>query len=295
MKLYRPADVPGDEYGLLCRQSRFAGVVRLMIWCGVVAVFPVFGWKLGKPWLLWTGIALAAVIVPMAMLDVAAMFRATNWLLRISYDGVRINLLSYRDREIDPQALSVVHLDYGEIAGVGRHTESYTTPSEIATGAKTYGAVGGSTTWRDEFLEIQLRHDQTEELRTVLNDLRFPPAPAQSTSGRVPVRSRVSPVWFVNRTLLRIAWISGHGAAILPRLPQVLGRLDGIVPAAEPTRIERPNWRKLTPEEATNLARELVHVHGATSAATALLTRTCGMTQSEASTQVRQFEEEGII
>ncbi len=38
MPLYHPNEVPGDEQGLLCRQSRLAGVVRLIIWCGVLAI-----------------------------------------------------------------------------------------------------------------------------------------------------------------------------------------------------------------------------------------------------------------
>ncbi|HEY3966713.1 MAG TPA: hypothetical protein VGM05_19275 [Planctomycetaceae bacterium] len=294
MKFYRPAEVPEDDYGLLCRQSRFAGVVRLIILCIVLAIPSVVGWNTGKPWLFWTFVAVAAVVIPMAVLDLRSMFRATNWLLRIGYDGMWINLRSYRDRDVGLDALSVVHLDYGEIAGVGQHTESYTTPSKMATGPYSNSAIGGSTAWRDQFLEIQLNHDWTEELITTLNDLRFPPAPAQSPSGNAAAQVRISPVWFVNRSVLRIAWISGHGAAILPRLPQVLGRLDGVVPLSEATRRERPNWRKLTADQATDLAREIVHVHGDGFAATALLTHVCGMSQGEANRQVRQFEETAI-
>ncbi len=286
MRLCRQDEVPEDEHGLLCRQSRLAGLFRLIVWSGVLAIFPVFGWKLGKPWLFWIGIAMAAVVIPMALLELAAMFRATNWLLRIGRDGVWINLRSYRDRDNDPDALSVVHLGYEEIASVGRHTEAYTTPARPSSEA--------ATEWRDEFLEIELTHDQTEELTGALNDLRFPPAPAQPSSGQVPVRSRVSPVWLVSPAVIRIGWVSGHGPAVLPRMATTLTRLDGSVRVAEPTRRERPNWRKLTPEAATDLARELVHVHGDTFAAADLLSRACGISYSEASAQVRQFEEEGI-
>ncbi|MGE5193810.1 MAG: hypothetical protein ACM3U2_15040 [Deltaproteobacteria bacterium] len=285
MRLYRPAEVPEDEQGLLCRQSRRAGVVRLIIWCGVLAIPVVSGWNLDKPWLLWMFVALAAVVIPMAVLELAAIYRATNWLLRIGRDGVWINLRSYKDRDIG-DAPSVVRLDYGEIACVGRYTESYTTPSQPSSDA--------STVWRDEFLEIELTHDQTEELRAALNDLHFPPA-AQPPSGHVRVRGRVSPVWFVNPSLLRIGWVSGHGHAVLPRLAQALSRLETYVRVAPPTRRERPNWRKLTPEDATDLARELIHVHGDTFAAADLLSRACGITYGEAGAQVQQFEEEGIV
>src|SRR5579862_7257764 len=108
MKFYRPAEVPEDDHGLWCRQSRLAGVVRLIIWCGFLAIFPISGWHLGKPWVLWIGVALAAIVIPMAVLELAAMFRATNWLLRIGSDGVWINLRSYRDRDLNPDIHSVV-------------------------------------------------------------------------------------------------------------------------------------------------------------------------------------------
>jgi len=200
---------------------------------------------------------------------------------------VWINLCSYRDRDVVPDAPSVMHLDYAEIASVGQHTESYSTPSRPTADTPTE--------WRDKFLEIELTHDQTEELKAALNDLRFPPLPAELPNGQVPIRGRVSPVWFVNRSLLRIGWVSGHGPAIAPRMATALARLETWVRVAPPTRRERPNWRKLTPEEATDLARELVHVHGDTFAAAALLSRACGISHGEASTQVRQFEAAGIV
>jgi hypothetical protein len=295
MKLYRQDEVPEDEHELLCRQSRLLGIVRLMIWRGFLAVFVFFGWKLGEPWLFWIGIALAAIVIPMGVADLAATFRATNWLMRIGRDGVWINLRSYRDRDVIPDAPSVVHLDYGEIASVGRHTESYSTPSEKAAGPGAHGAVGGSTEWRDAFLEIQLNHDQTDELKVALNNLRHPAAPNQSPSGQMRANVHRSSVWLVSPDVIRIGWVSAHGSAVLPRIATALTRLDGSVRVAEPTRRKRPSWRKLTADEVAELARELVHVHGATSEATALLVRAGGIRYAEATAQIQHFEEETIV
>jgi len=294
MRFFRQDEVPEDEHGLLCRQSRLAGVLRLIVWCSLLAVPMIFGWRLGKLWLLWTFVALAAILIPMALIDLAAQFRTTNWLMRVGRDGVWVNLRSYRDRDNGLDAPSAVRLDYGEIASVGRHTESYTTPSERATSPGSYGKVGGSTGWRDEFLEIQLNHDQTGELKTVLNSLRFPPAPAEQSSPQMPVHPRISPVWFVNPSLLRIGWLSNHGPATLPRLVTALSSLETNVLVAEPTRGERPDWRVLTSEQVHELARELVHVHGATLEATTLLVRAGGMSNGEANAEVQQYELETI-
>jgi hypothetical protein len=289
MRFYRNADVPEDVQGMWCRQSRLAGVVRCIIFSGVVAVPAIVGWTSHHPWVLWIGTAVAVAIVPLLLMDVAKLFRATNWVLRIGPDGVWINLRSYRDKATE--TLSVVRVEYREMASVGRHTESYSTPSKMATGSGSYGAVGGSTIWRDEFLEIQLNHDQTDELKTALSNLRHPTEPDQAPLGQAPVRSGPYPVWLVSPAVLRIGWVSGHGHAVLPRIATVLARLDGSMRVAEPTRRERPDWRKMNAEEVEELARELVHVHGATFEATALLVRAGGITHAEAATRVQRCEE----
>jgi len=292
MRLHRQDEVPGDEQGLLCRQSRLAGIMKLIVWRGILAVFPFFGWKLGEPWLFWIGIALAAIVIPITTLDLAAMFRATNWLVRISREGLWINLRSYRDRNMSPDTLTVVRLGYREIARVGQHKEKYTTPSDIARRGTPPGtaATGTSTHWRDTYLEIELTHDQTEELKVALNDVRFPTPPADAPSVKTRATVRIPTVWLVNPSLLRITWLSSHGPVIAPRLAQVLSLLETYVNVAPPTRRERPNWRKMTLEESIDLARELVHVHGATIEATALVSRACGLSHCEASAQVQQLQ-----
>ena len=79
-----------------------------------------------------------------------------------------------------------------------------------------------------------------------------------------------------------------------PRLVQVLSQLETYVRVAPPARRARPNWRKLTPEEATGLARQLVHVFGETFAAGDLLDRACRITHREATARVEKFEAEEI-
>jgi len=283
MKLYRESELPADPQGLWCRQSRFAGIVRCIVFVGIVSVPPVLGWNFHRPWVQWIGAAVAVVFIPLMLMDVAALLRATNWVLRIDTDGLWINLRSYKDRAA--LAPSVVHLVYREIASAAEHTESYTTPSKT-TGPASYGTVGGSTIWRDRYLEIQLAHEQTGELKAALHNLRHQRDQGQPSS-------RYFPVWLVTPSLLRIIWTSGHGHMVVPRIVQVLDRLQTYLRIAEPTRRERPDWRQLAPLEAEELARELVHVHGASLEATALLVRAGGLNHSQATMQVRQFEEDG--
>lgn len=290
MRLYRQQDVPEDERALLCRQSQFAGIVRLIVWCGLMAVFPISGWRAGSPLAFWGGIAVAAIVIPIALLDLGKLFRSTNWLMRITSDGLWINLRSYRVRNNRTDIQSVLYLDYAEIASVGRHTEAYTTPSELVSGPGSYGEVGGSTIWRDDFLEIQLNHDQTDELMAALNNLRN-----SASSGQRQIRIPHNSVWLASPSVIRIAWVSDHGHAVLPRLSKALERIDGNVRVVDPSRRERPDWRKLTAEEVVELARELVKVQGACVEATTLLVRAGGIPYLEANAQVQQFEDEEIV
>jgi hypothetical protein len=290
MKLYRDADIPADPQALWCHESRLASVVRLIVCCGLLAIPVIHGWKSDRPWVLGFGIAGAAVVIPLMLIDMAARFRATNWVLRIGSDGLWVNLRSYRDKV--SEAASVVRFDYGEIASAGRHTEVYSTPSKM-TGPGSQGNVGGSTIWHDEFLEIQLIHEQTDELKAALNNLRYQAPADQSPSGQVPNQSGPFPVCLVSPSVLRIAWNSGHGHAVTPRTARALAELETHVRVAEPTRRQRPDWRKLTAEQAEELARELVQVHGACFEPVSLLVRAGGTTDAEARDRVKRFEDEG--
>ena len=291
MKLSRDADMPEDMLGVWCRQSRFAGIVRLFLFSGVFAVPAIVGWTSDHPSLLWIGTAVAVLLVPVLLSDVVKLFRATNWVLRIGPDGVWINLRTYRDKATE--ALSVVHIEYREIASVGRHTESYSTPSQAASSPSRYSRACPTTIWRDQFLEIQLNHDQTDELKSALEDLRHPAAP-ELAPGQAPVRTWPSPVWLVSPTVIRIGWLSGHGDGVVPRIASVLTHFDGNVRLAEPTRRERQDWAKLDADKVRELARELVRVHGAGFQATALLVRAGGLTHADATTQVQRFEADAV-
>jgi len=292
MTILSVADLPTDTPGMWCRQSRLAGVVRFIVFCVIFAIPPVLGWKFNQPWLLWPGAALASFILLLLLRDLAAMFRATNWLLYIGPDSLWLNLHSYRDK-VSTEA-SVVRFEYGEISTVGRHTERYATPSELV-GPGSYGDVGGSTIWKDEFLEIRLTHEQTDELKTALNELRSPPRSNGHSFRKAQFRNGCFyPLWLVSPSVLRITWLSGHGPLIRPSIRRTLAELGTHVRIAAPTERRRPDWRKLAEEDVVPLARELVQVHGAGLEATTLLVRAGGLAYGEANTLVQKISAEDV-
>lgn len=287
MQICSRLDVPDDPHALWCRQSRLAGVVRLLVCCGVLGVPLIAGWNFGLSWLLWLGAAAALLILPVLLRDLAALFSSSNWILQIGRDGVWINLQSYRDRARD--AGEALQLRSSEIATVGRHIETYSTPSKTSSPPTTGKAVGADTVWRDEFLEIRLNSAHAEELRDLLFQVHGAATPRSTAQQREPF-----PIWLVGPSVLRICWNSGHGRVVAPRLKRVLARFELFTSTTEPTRRNRPNWRELSADEGVELARELVRVHGDEHYSAALLVRICGMTHNAAAGMVRQFRDERL-
>jgi hypothetical protein len=283
VKLYHASEVPHDGRGLLCRQSRFWAIVRLFAFLAFLLIPIICGWRFDAPLIMWAGVAFLAIIIPIMWFDMAATFRRTNWAVRIDSDGLWINLCSYRDRV--PDALSVVRLDYSEIATLGKHTEAYTTPSERVSGSGSYGKVGGDTIWRSHFLELCLTHEHADALQAALNDLRLASPQKQRT---------YVPIWLVGPDVVRIPWLTGHGPVLAPGLAKAISHLKTYVQVTEPTRRERPNWPKLSPEEAQELARELACVYGDSIDATTVLVRAAGIPYNEANRMVTQFESEAV-
>lgn len=278
MKLCRDTEKPDDQPELICCQSRFTGVVRLVVFALILASPVVAGLTTRHTWLLWVGIPLFVLVIPLMAVDLAAQFRPTNWVLRIGPERIWINLRTYRDKP--SQSPCVVVFDYRDIASAGQHTELYYTPSEMA-GSGSRGAVGGSTVWRCHFLELRLNNHQTEELKSALTDLKSQATPSQ----------KARPVWLVSPSVLRIAWTSGHGHMAAPRLGLALSHLENHIRIAEPTLNERPDWRKLAKDEVFELSRELVHVYGAGIEASTLLVRAANVTSAQAMTMVQQMPE----
>jgi hypothetical protein len=289
MKLHRASEVPVDTHELICRESRLAGVIRFFFF-GIVLLAPiVYGWQVGYQWLMWLFTILFTIVIPLMLKDVIGQFGETNWVVRIRSNGVWINLKSYRDKV--SEGASVVWLDYREIASAGRHNESYSTPS-VGTGSPRPGTDVRDTIWHDVFLELRLIDDQTGELQATLSNLRSEAVARQRPGGQSLFRHEHFPVWLVEPAVIRIIWSTAHRVVVAPRVSQAIAQLETYVPLVEPTQRKRPNWRKLTPPEVDELARELVHVHGAYSEAIALLLRIGGLTEAEAMTLVQRFEEE---
>ena len=280
MKLHLLDEVTPNASGLVCRQSRFAGILATIVFVGILVGAPIFWWNVQAPWIVWGGCGLLAIlVVPILLGDLVAKFRPTNWLVWIQPDGMWINFRSYQD-DGPTDVRTVLQLDYSEIAEARRHVETFSTPD----------SEGGSTRDKLQSLELQLTHDKTDELQAALSEDRRR-TPTERVYLRF-IRASSRPCHFAvslpASDRLRIAWRGGKGSWVAPSLATVLRELDRHVRIAEPSRLDRPDWRQLNDEDFDALVLDLVHA-GARLDATKLLVERRGYTTTEAHQFVKEL------
>jgi hypothetical protein len=194
--------------------------------------------------------------------DAVAKFRSTNWLLRLGPDGLWINLRSYQNRHL-PEAATVLHLRYEEVAFGHRHLETWSTPSEPSSNAGTH--------WKQESLELSLASGETREIAKALADER---------GRRAAIKGRHQAITVPAVGVVRIAW-RGNGNDVVPPLTRVLDELSRRVKVEEPTRTDHAHWLQLSEAELDELVAQLVR-SGDDLAATQLLIRRRGCSATEA-------------
>jgi hypothetical protein len=162
-----------------------------------------------------------------------------------------------------PEAATVVHLPYQEIASARRHLDTWTTPSEPTSLSGRY--------WKLESVELSLASGDTLEIGRALADER---------GCRGGVRSTHQAVTVPTAGVVRIGW-RGHGNDAVPSLTRVLGELNRRVKVLEPTRTDRGDWCKLSDAELDELVAQLGR-SGDNLEAVQLLIQRCGYTWAEA-------------
>ncbi len=268
MKVISPKNM-GRVAGTCCRQSPLRGLVAGLIFCAILIGSVLLLRHGGFPWFVWVWCAVwAALCVPWLLADALAKFRSTNWLLRLGPDGLWINLRSYQNRRL-PEAATVLHLPYREIATARRHLETWSTPSEPTSLAGTH--------WRQESLELSLASGETREIAKALADERGRRAAVKGTHQAVTVPAA---------GVVRIAW-RGPGDDVVPPLPRVLDELGRRIHVGEPTRTDYGDWSRMGEAELGRLVAQLVR-SGDDLEAARLLRRRRGYSSTEAHKFVKE-------
>lgn len=268
MKLMAPTHV-GHVTGTCCRQSPIRGLVGALTVSAALIGFVVFLRHRGVPTIAWGGCAaVAGLLSAWFLTDACAKFRSANWLLWLGPDGLWINLRSYQNRHL-PEAATILHFPYREIGSARRHFQTWSTPANPHSTAGTH--------WKEESLELTVTHRETAEIARALADERDRRATIRGTHQAVTV-----PAYGV----IRIAWC-GHGNDVVPSLARVLDELSQRVPVHEPTRVDRPDWCKLSEAELDELVAALVR-SGDHLEAGQLLIRRRGLSETESHAYVEE-------
>jgi hypothetical protein len=255
--------------GMCCRQSPLRGLVGGLIFCAVLIGLVFLLRHGGVPWFVWGWCAVwAALLEHWILADALAKFRSANWLLRLGPDGLWINLRSYQNGHL-PEAATVLHLRYEEIASAHRHLDTWSTPSEPSSNAGTH--------WKQESLELSLVSGETREIAKAL---------AEERGRRATIKGKHQAVTVPAAGVVRIAW-RGNNNDVVPPLTRVLDELSRRVKVDEPTRTDRAHWRELSEAELDELVAQLVR-SGDDWEAAQLLKRRRGCSATEA----HQFVEE---
>ncbi|MGD9722511.1 MAG: hypothetical protein AB7O59_13480 [Pirellulales bacterium] len=279
MKLVRTCDVVPDGSGLVCRQTRFGGVLLAMVFTAFFAGPTGFAWWVGAPAIVWiVGAVLTTLLVLTLAGDVRARYRPSNWVLWVRPDGLWIHFRSYQDQSAT-DGLAVVELEYREIATAGRLVERYSTPDSDH----------GSVRYKLESLEFVLREADSGELAAALAENRRREQPWRSYLGFIRGRSKPTLYSVTQPTpaIVRVAWHGGQHHGVWPSLRRVLEALGTHVEIAEPIDEKRADWSKLTDDEIDNQILEFVRL-GNRMEAVKLLVRRRGYSLTKA----HQFVEE---
>jgi hypothetical protein len=208
---------PGD---LVFRERRLGKLLASLFF------FAATGGLVGAAWFAASegglGAALAAFLMLMAfaMLTVfmiaftgfQASGRPTNWLLRVTSQGLFIHYRSYLNSHLPADRPTVVFLPHREIAWIraSQRTRSRRLPDD-------------TTTLRRRYLEIGMRKDDVSELEAKLDEER-------AVAASAPSRFNHYPVLLAGR-VLRIEWHSPR-TAVTPGLRRAQAMLALDYPAA---------------------------------------------------------------
>src|SRR5580765_4505756 len=198
MQLLRSADTPLDRRDRVFQYSKPRALIGALALSGIAFGVTLFGWLKS----LWLAYYVAAVIVIYLLILrklVTARFRSTNWLVRMTDDGLFIKFRSYLNYRFSDQDPTVVFIPYSELSSAKLVKERQAIPDRD-------GGNPRATIRTRRFIELQLA-DNSEPLADALagESKRVFAKPADG-GANVSTRYQHLPVRLAAPNLLRIEW-----------------------------------------------------------------------------------------
>ena len=210
MQLLRLNDVPVSQRDLVFAYSRVSAISGALVLFVAAAGLIVFA-RLKGAWPAYWVAAFMILVVLIYQKVIIARFHPTNWLVRMTDNGLFIKFRSYLNDHFDAQDFVVLFLPFSELRSARMVKERQEVPDRSTRSS--------TTTTTKRILELELA-GKTVELAIALGAERervFGKMPR--TNGRMSTRYQHFPVRLVSPTLLRIEW------AVVPKLQTLLDAL----------------------------------------------------------------------
>ena len=199
MQLLRAADVPTDQRDRVFRYSPLRAVVGATFLTALAFGAFLFGGLKGVPLAYYLG---AVVVICLLIFHklITARFRPSNWLLRMTDDGLFIKFRSYLNHHFDDRDLAVVFVPYSEIRSARLVKERQELPDRDQRNR-------AATTIRTRrIVELELAGDATPLGKALAGERERLFGKSVIGAGRISTRYQHVPVHLATPALLRIEW-----------------------------------------------------------------------------------------
>ena len=233
MQLMRLADAPLDRRDRVFQYSKPRAVAGALLLSGIAFGVTLFGWLKG----LWLAYYVAAVIVIYLLILqklFTARFRPTNWLVRMTADGLFIKFRSYLNHGFPDEDLTVVFIPYSDIRSAKLIKERQELPDRDQANRKA------STVRTRRFVELELADNMDRLAAALTNESKRVFAKPNQGGAAVSARYQHLPLRLSSPNTVRIEW--------------------GVVPAAR--NLLDALTRHTLVRPASNTAKDFAHLEG---------------------------------
>jgi hypothetical protein len=201
MRLLRLADVPTGERDRVFRYSRAWALVVACAVIGAAGALTVLGWRARSGLAYYiAGVLLLGLVVLRRL--ILARFRPSNWLVRMSDEGLLVQFRSYLNYHFAATDPTVVFIPYREIDSVRLVRQRRDIPYRDEPGTQ----VARVSQQRRRLVELALTGDTAPLVQALADEAARPAPKGRRWYGAAATRYKHYPVRMASPSVLQLEW-----------------------------------------------------------------------------------------